>query len=124
VNDKSPHILAGTPHIQTSDGYVIPISFRKGLPFIKLRKFDKDDWSKLPHIHLTSPNEWDPSTLDAPIPDDWYTSQPKDNEVLRTGILTENGELKPDLEDDGTKDLKDRTYQSVDRGSIHAYLGH
>jgi hypothetical protein len=67
IHDKSHVVATGEPHIRTSDGYVIPISFRKGLPFIKLRRFDADDWDKLPHIHLTSPMEWDPSTLDTNI---------------------------------------------------------
>jgi hypothetical protein len=73
INDKSPQVASGEPSIRTSDGYVIPISFRKGLPFIKMRRFDKDDWDTLPHIHLTSPLEWDPSTLDTTVPNDWYT---------------------------------------------------
>jgi hypothetical protein len=32
VDDRSPHILRATPHIRTSEGYTIPIQFRKGLP--------------------------------------------------------------------------------------------
>jgi hypothetical protein len=122
IHDKSPVVATGEPHIRTSDGYIIPIRFQKGLPFIKLRRFDADDWDKLPHIHLTSPVEWDPSTLDTNIPDDWYTSQPKHNDVLRDGTLTELGALKDDLEADDTEDHSDRIRQAVDRGSIRAYL--
>jgi hypothetical protein len=43
-------------------------------------------------------------------------------EFLREGILTETGELKADLEDDGVEDMSDRNHQAVDRGSIRAYL--
>jgi hypothetical protein len=71
---------------------------------------------------LTSPVEWDPGTIDTSIPDDWYASQPKHNDVLRDGTLTELGALKEDLEADDTEDHSDRIRQAVDRGSIRAYL--
>lgn len=122
VDDRSPHISSEIPHIRTSEGYTIPIQFRKGLPFIKLRRFDDDDWATLPHVHITSPQEWDPAALDTKVSEEWYNSQQKGTEFLREGILTETGELKADLEDDGVEDMSDRNHQAVDRGSIRAYL--
>jgi hypothetical protein len=122
VDDRSPHILREILHIRTSEGYTIPIQFRKGLPFIKLRRFDDDDWATLPHIHIMLPQEWDPAALDTKVSEEWYNSQPKGTEFLREGILTETGELKADLEDDGVEDMSDRNHQAVDRGSIRAYL--
>jgi hypothetical protein len=66
--------------------------------------------------------EWDPSTLNTTIPDDWYTSQPTQNDVLGDGTLTELGALEDDLKADDTEDHSDRIRQAVDRGSIRAYL--
>jgi hypothetical protein len=69
-----------------------------------------------------SPQEWDPAALDTKVSEEWYDSQLKGMDFLREGILTKNGELKADLEDDGVEDMSDRNHQAVDRGSIQAYL--
>jgi len=114
IQDKSPRVQKEEPVLVTSEGYKIPIMFRKGLPYIRLRPFDEEDWKVLPHIHITSPKEWNPASLDFTVRDDWYEKQPKDLKVLREGILTELGELKPDLEDSDTIDDTDRGYKSVD----------
>jgi hypothetical protein len=122
VQDISSKVNGIPPSIITAEGYQIPIAFRKGLPYIKMRAFDKEDWSTLPQIHITSPQEWDPSCLDAEVPDEWYNRQSKILPSVREGIISETGDLKQDLEDDGNVTTEDRKYQSVDRGSIHAYL--
>jgi len=75
VNEKSPVITGETPHIMTTDGYCIPISIKRGLPYIKMRPFRDEDWEKLPHVALTSPMEWDPSCLDSTVEDGWYEAQ-------------------------------------------------
>jgi hypothetical protein len=122
VQDISSKVNGIPPSITTAEGYQIPIAFRKGLPYIKMRAFDKEDWSTLPQIHITSPQEWDPSCLDAEVPDEWYNRQSKILPSVQEGIISETGDLKQDLEDDGDVNTDDRKYQSVDRGSRHTYL--
>jgi hypothetical protein len=90
VHDKSPRVGETTPCITTVEGYQIPIAFKKGLPYIRMRTFDQDDWEKLPHIHITSPQEWDPSCLDSGITEEWYASQPKELPAVQGGALTES----------------------------------
>jgi hypothetical protein len=60
--------------------------------------------------------------LDAEVPDKWYNGQSKILPSVQEGIISETGDLKQDLEDDGNVNTKDRKYQSVDCGSIHSYL--
>jgi hypothetical protein len=122
VQDISSKVNGIPPSITTAEGYQIPIAFRKGLPYIKMRAFDKEDWSTLPQIHITSPQEWDPSCLDAEVPDEWYDGQSEILPSVREGIISKTGDLKQGLEDDGDVNTKDRKYQSVDQGSIHSYL--
>jgi hypothetical protein len=70
VQDISSKVNGIPPSITTAEGYQIPIVFQKGLLYIKMHAFDKEDWSTLPRqIHITSPQEWDPSCLDAEVPD-------------------------------------------------------
>ena len=64
----------------------------------------------------------DPIRIDSTITEEWYQDQDKGLNFLRQGILSEVGDLKPDLEDDGDEDTSDVTYKAVDRGSIKAYL--
>jgi hypothetical protein len=118
VRDKSPHVGKEVPSITTIEGYQIPISFKKGLPYIRLRTFDKEDWATLPHIHITSPQEWDPGCLDSSIDEAWYLRNKRDLPVIRDGILTDMGSLKSDPGEDLEDNDEDRNYQSVDRGSV------
>jgi hypothetical protein len=39
VNDKSTKIPGGAQHIQTLDGYAIPLNIRAALPYMKIRPF-------------------------------------------------------------------------------------
>ena len=57
------------------------------------------DWNDLPHITITYPNEWIPTSLDSSISEEWYRNQDRDLDLLQQGILSETGDLKPDLED-------------------------
>ena len=122
IKDKSPKISKEVPSITTVEGYQIPIAIKRGLPYIRMRPFTDNDWNTLPHITFTSPAEWTPSVLDSTITEEWYQDQDKGLNFLRQGILSEVGDLKPDLEDDGDEDTSDMAYKAVDRGSIKAYL--
>ena len=54
VDERSKKITGKTPSIITLEGYEIPISTRRGLPYIKLRPYTDDEWKTLPHITITS----------------------------------------------------------------------
>ena len=64
-----------------------------------MRPFTNNDWNTLPHITITSPKDWNPASLDTTVSEEWYRKQNQELELLRQGILTELGNLKPDLKD-------------------------
>ena len=70
VDDKSKVLKRGEQCITTLEGYVIPMNFINGLPYIPMRPFSNAEWNTLPHIILTSNMEWDPSVLDHNITND------------------------------------------------------
>ena len=122
VRDKSPRITKETPCVITMEGYVIPIAIKKGLPYIRMRPFTDKDWNTLPHITITSPKDWNPTSLDSTISEEWYQKQNQDLELLRQGILTETGDLKPDLEDDEDEEVPSQGYLPVDHEGIKVFL--
>ena len=101
IDDHSPTFTKRTPCLTTVEGYQVPIAFRKGLPYIRMRPFGEHDWATLPHVIITSPNTWNPAILDSDVPEQWFIDQVKDLPFLRHGILSEDGDLKPELDDDG-----------------------
>jgi len=75
VNDVSPAV-GGTGLLTTPEGYIIPLMFRQGLPYVPgARPYTDTDWKSLPHVFLTQETQWDPSTLDYTIPSDWFTTR-------------------------------------------------
>ena len=64
VDDKSSILGIGTQTLQTPEGYTIPLTFHNGLPYMDIRPFTNSEWDSLPHIILTSNEEWDPANLD------------------------------------------------------------
>ena len=85
VCDKSK-MVGGKQRIKTFEGHVIPLVFKNGLPRLSVRPYTDDEWDNLPHVIMTSPNEWDPSVLDSPIEDEWFDSygEPEDTENIMT----------------------------------------
>ena len=63
VHDKSTKV-GGKQRIETPDGYIIPINFRNGLPFISMRPYKDKEWDELPHVTITADIDWDPTILD------------------------------------------------------------
>jgi hypothetical protein len=86
-----------------------------------MRPFNDHDWNTLPHITLTAPGEWNPAILDSTISEDWYQKQNKELEFLRQGILTETGDLKPNLEDD-EDDYEEEPSRPTSRNGIKVFL--
>jgi hypothetical protein len=83
VNERSKHVTGKTPRIIILEGYKIPISTCRGLPYIKLRPICDNKKDTLPQITLTSPHPWDPTVLDAKVDNNWYkkTVPPSDYDL-------------------------------------------
>ena len=75
VHDKSAKV-GGKQHIQTLDGYVIPLNIRQGLPYLSVRPYTDKEWEDLPHVTLTADVDWDPSILDNELEDkeEWFNA--------------------------------------------------
>ena len=68
VDDKSK-LVGGTQSIQTSEGYVIPLSIESGLVYMHSMRIPTDhDLQNYPHVFFISPDIWDTSVLDHGIP--------------------------------------------------------
>jgi hypothetical protein len=74
VDDRSVKLKQGSQTITTLDGYVIPLNFINGLPYMPIRPYTDDECIKLPHVILTSDVEWDPTIADHTLTDDetWF----------------------------------------------------
>ena len=124
--DERPKTITGkTPSILTLEGYEIPISIRKGLPYISLRPPSDEERKTLPKINLTSPYEWNPSVLDSKVNESWYNKpvKPWKNEYSDEIPFDHMGNLKDKpvttVEDE---DDEDKQHQSIDRQGIKAFL--
>ena len=70
VDDKSVQVR-GQQRIITIDGYSMPLVCKGGLMYLKFQGIPTDtDLQTYPSVHLTSPQEWDPSVLDNVHPKD------------------------------------------------------
>ena len=68
VDDRSK-LVGGAQSIQTSEGYVIPLSIESGLVYMHSMRIHTDhDLQNYPHVFFTSPDIWDTSVLDHGIP--------------------------------------------------------
>ena len=77
VSDKNPAI-GGTGTISTPDGYIFPLAFSGGLPYLKMRKFTAKEWKEYPHVIMTSDCDWDPTICDRDIDFTTYFQQTPD----------------------------------------------
>ena len=72
VCDKSKKANNGEqPYFQSHDGHKVPMSMRQGLMYIDVRPVRDSEWGELPHVHLTSDSDWDPSEYDHEVDPDW-----------------------------------------------------
>ena len=73
VVDKARGLNGGEqPYVQSPDGYRFPLSMIHGLMYANVRPVLDSEWDTLPHVHLTSDSEWDPSIYDHDIDKDWH----------------------------------------------------
>ena len=69
VDDKSVQV-GGQQRIVTIDGYSMPLVCKGGLMYLQLQGIPTDqDLQNYPSVHLTSPQEWNPSVLDYEHPE-------------------------------------------------------
>ena len=122
IDDRSTMVTQQLPCLTTGEGYKTSITLRKGLAYIRLRPFTQHEWETLPHVTLTSPEDWDPTVLDSDVPETWYDAQSQPPDSLMEGILTEEGSLKNDETEDDDEYFDAEQYFSVDRKGISAYL--
>lgn len=78
VDDRSMRV-GGRQCIRTLEGYLIPIDIINGLPYMKMTPNTDKEFQELPHVFLTSADEWNPRVLDNIISDqpDWYSTLKK-----------------------------------------------
>ena len=70
VDDKLVQV-GGQQRIITIDGYSMPLMCKGGLMYLKFQDIPTDtDLQTYPSLHLTSPQQWDPSVLDYVHPKD------------------------------------------------------
>ena len=69
----------------------------------------------------TSPIDWDPATLDSDVPESWFDAQSTESNLIRHSVLSKDGKLKEDPNDDDEKYFNKHHY-AVDRKGIVAHL--
>ena len=95
VDDRSK-ILGGAQRIETSEGYVIPLSIESGLVYMHTIRIPTDqDHQNYPHVFFTSPDIWDASVLDHEITPSLLEdiNQHSDDSLLQDSIFDEYGDL-------------------------------
>ena len=96
VDDRSK-IVGGAQRIETSEGYVIPLSIESGLVYMHTIRIptDQDLEKNYPHVFFTSPDIWDASVLDHEITPSLLEdiNQHSDDSLLQDSIFDEYGDL-------------------------------
>ena len=96
VDDRSK-VVGSAQRIETSDGYVIPLSIEYGLVCMHSIRIPTDnDLQQYPHVFFTSPDTWDASVLHHGITPSLLEEINQDNDVslLQNSIFDEYGELQ------------------------------
>ena len=95
VDDRSK-IVGGAQRIESSEGYVIPLSIESGLVYMHTIRIPTDqDLQNYPHVFFTSPDIWDASVLDHEITPSLLEdiNQHSDDSLLQDSIFDEYGDL-------------------------------
>ena len=95
VDDRSK-IVGGAQRIETSEGYVIPLSIESGLVYMHTIRIPTDqDHQNYPHVFFPSPDIWDASVLDHEITPSLLEdiNQHSDDSLLQDSIFDEYGDL-------------------------------
>ena len=95
VDDRSK-IVGGAQRIETSEGYVIPLSIESELVYMHSIRIPTDqDLQNYPRVFFTSPDIWDASVLDHEITPSLLEdiNQHSDDSLLQDSIFDEYGDL-------------------------------
>ena len=96
VDDRSK-VVGGAQRIETTDGYVIPLSIESCLAYMhSIRTPPDNDLQQYPHVFFTSPDTWDASVLDHGITPSLLEeiNQDNDDSLLQDSMFDEYGELQ------------------------------
>ena len=96
VDDRSK-VVGGAQKIETSDGYVIPLSIESSLVYThSIRIPTNNDLQQYPHVLFSSPDTWDASVLDHDITPSLLEeiNQGTEASLLQDSIFDEFGELQ------------------------------
>ena len=94
--DDRSKLVGGAQRIETSEGYVIPLSIESGLVYMHSIRIPTDqDLQNYPHVFFTSPDIWDASVLDHEITPSLLEdiNQHSDDSLLQDSIFDEYGDL-------------------------------
>ena len=104
VDDRSVQV-GGKQRICTIEGYSMPLTCRGGLMYLSILGQPTDkDLERYPAVHLTGPNEWDPSVLD-------YTHPSGDGEPPWSNDPNERIAFDPNFDEFG--DYTQRAIQTL-----------
>ena len=122
VDDKSQKV-GGRQCIKTLEGYILPLDIISGLPYLKMQPNTKEEFDTLPHVFLTSDEDWDPTVLDNVITDrdDWQNTLHDLDEGFIHQPFDEYGnysQKRPESERRRSKRIKDRTLKYS--GEVHS----
>ena len=118
VDDRAIKV-GGKQVIDTVDGYSIPLNIKNALPRMNLRPYTDKEWEELPHVILTSEEEWDPSKLDLDVDkdEDWYDAISDENHYTINQKFDEYGNYRHRVEVQSTS-IKS-IHESVDNCVIY-----
>ena len=94
VNDKPFCVKGVIPHIETLEGYLIPLSMICGLPYMQMRPYKDGELDKYRCIHITADAPWNPKVLDKIVPDEWYATTESTLSLVDGSPFDEHGKLR------------------------------
>ena len=113
IDDKSIHV-GGLQRIKTLDGYIIPLTIKNGLARLEIRPYTDHEWDTLPHVILTSEDNWDPSVLDFEHDeDDWYDAVKELEGNPHANLFDEFGNYRHRMLEDNTQQVIDHDIQNI-----------
>ena len=89
VDDRSRHLQRGVQQITTPEGHVIPLSLKNGLFYMEMHPPSDEELDTIPHVFMTSPDDWDPDMYNDDSPFDDVPLPESPREESKTSGLQE-----------------------------------
>ena len=73
------------------------MSIREALPYMPLRPYTDKEWETLPHVVLTSDEDWDPNCIDCEGQldnEEWFDAQENTEVTLNSPLFDEFGNCR------------------------------